>query len=79
LWRVDEVADREPDEFGREELEQLGSLADELEYNADELGQAVGVLRRRLRRTRARLRRLAEEAQEYLEDDEADEAADEDA
>jgi len=69
LWRVDEAADREPDELDRQEVEQLEALADELEFGADSLGDASGVVRRGVRRTLGRLRRLVEEAGEYLDDE----------
>jgi hypothetical protein len=72
LWRVDEVADREPDELGRHEVEQFEALADELELCADDLGDASGALRRGVRRSLGRLRRLVEEAEDYLEDQEND-------
>ena len=72
LWRVDEAADREPDEFDRQEVEQLEGLALELELQADDLGDASGILRCGVRRTLGRLRRLLEEVEEYLDDNEPD-------
>jgi hypothetical protein len=80
LWRADQATDREPDEFDRQEVEQLEDLADELELRADDLGEASGVLRRGVRRTLGQLRRLFEEAEEYIEDAESDDegTADED-
>ncbi len=76
MWRTDELCRcQEPEDLERSDLAELEPLPCELDDCLEELNDAVRALRRRVRGASKRVLRLVEEAEELLEDDEHDEAA----